>query len=244
MSRVSIIITTYRESAKPYLDLCVRSVLNLNYPREQLELVIVAPKSYAPEYPLARTVSPASTEYSMPHGLNFGIAESTAPLMFILNDDVILQRECLTPLVSWMKRLPEIGLLMPIGNDQQGRYLAETNPRGAYTLESLSRMGVSAPSLQNMGWAMRKMSALTFHDTLCLYAFMIRRECFAKVGPFDENLIGQDDIDYSLRTRQAGYLNAIAFDSLVWHAGGASNTLTTEQREKSMRIFNEKWGQV
>ena len=239
---VSVIITTYRESAKPYLDLCVRSALQLSYPRELLDIVIVAPKAYAPQYPGTRTVSPPESEYGMPRGLNYGMNASSSEYMFVVNDDVILTNNCLAPLVNWLRQSREIGLLMPIGNDQQGRYYVPLAIRGPYTAADVDSN--AAGGLMQADASLTYPPVLMFHDTLCLYAFLIRREVFAKVGPFDENLIGQDDIDYSLRMRQAGYLNAIALDSLVWHAGGASNTLTAEQREKSMRIFNEKWGEA
>lgn len=242
---VSVIVTSYQPKAKEYLDLCVRSIKNLNYPSELLDVIIVAPKSYAPEYGGVRTLSPDEPEYGMPRGLNFGMQASSGEYMLVLNDDVILTAFSLDRMLGAMR--PEVGLLMPIGNDQQGRYHIPLAHVGPYTLNDI------AASLHEdaAGWLMNQQSplfasercgGLLFADTLCLYAFMIRREVFARVGPFDETLIGQDDIDYSLRMRQAGLLNAITLDALVWHAGGASNQLTPEQREKSMRIFNEKWG--
>jgi GT2 family glycosyltransferase len=76
-----------------------------------------------------------------------------------------------------------------------------------------------------------------------LYAQLISKRVWREVGEFDENLRGQDDIDYSIRMRQAGYINAIELSSVVWHHGGVSANLTLDdnKRAEAKRIFNEKW---
>lgn len=241
LPKVSICVTSYKPSAKPYLDLCIESVKNLDYPKELLDISIVSPVNYAPKYDGVATRCPTDESYGMPFGLNFGIkyADSGSEYLFVLNDDVILTRDCLTKLVSYNSH--QIGLLMPIGNDQQGRYYLNTQgmAMGPYKLDEVTP---AARGHYLMGRQSPYPSGLILVDTLCLYAFLMHRRVWDKVGPFDENLIGQDDIDYSMRTRQAGFVNAIALDSLVWHAGGASNTLTDGQRAKSFEIFNKKWG--
>lgn len=238
LPQCSVIVTTYKESAKPYLDLCAESIRNLNYPKELLEVIIVAPRRYAPQYEGVRTISPDADDYGMPFGLNFGITAASGEYLFVLNDDVILTRNSLSNLIAYPH--PQIGLLMPIGNDQQGRYILETKPLGSGPY-NISHFPEGQPSYLK-DYDSLYPSGLLAVETLCLYAVLMHRRVWDKVGPFDENLIGQDDIDYSLRARQAGFINAIALDSLVWHAGGASNTLTDEQRKKSFEIFNKKWG--
>ena len=235
---VSVIVTSYQPKAKEYLDLCVRSIKNLNYPSELLDVIIVAPKSYAPEYEGVRTLSPDEPEYGMPRGLNFGMQASSGEYMLVLNDDVILTRNSLTPLVNMYEASETMGLLMPYGNDSNlNRYALKSPLSGPYKIEGVKAL---ADPLMNLD-SPYPLGAIIC-DTLCLYAFLIRRSVFEKIGPFDENLIGQDDTDYSIRSLHAGFVNAINIGSLVFHAGGASNQLTPEQREKSMRIFNEKWG--
>ncbi len=235
LPRVSVIITSYHAKAQAYIDLCVQSIRNLSYAKELLDVIIVAPSSYAPQYEGVRTISPPEAEYGMPRGLNFGMNASDAEFMFVLNDDVMLTRDCLQPLVSMYRGTPGIGLLMPYGNDSNlNSYALATPINGPYKIEQAPVDYMEASSPYPPG--------LIIKDTLCLYAFLISREVFDKVGPFDTGLIGQDDIDYSWRSLKAGYVNAINIASLVFHAGGASNTLTPERRDESMRIFNKKWG--
>ena len=155
---------------------------------------------------------------------------------FLINDDVILTRDCLQPLVATLQE-KAIGQFMPIGNDMQGRYFF---PEFALKL-NLASAEASERNLMNA--ENHRQPGLIIADTLCLYAQLISRRVWDDVGPFDENLTGQDDIDYSLRVRQKGYINAIELSSLVWHFGGVSAalTLTDEKRKIAMETFNKKW---
>lgn len=47
--------------------------------------------------------------------------------------------------------------------------------------------------------------------------FLTKREVIEKVGPLDESLPGGDDLDYSIRIRQAGYKLAICRRSFMLH---------------------------
>lgn len=239
--RISIIVTAYSEKSKPYLDACIRSIKNLNYPKDRIETIVVGHPKFLPQYEGVRTIAPDLEQFYPPVGLNFGInaADPMSEFMLILNDDTILTKNCLNELLAASMSLPQIGLIMPISNDQQHRYVASVGvPPGPHTLEAFE---------PNMAAIMNYESpyppALTFHETLCIYAFMISRKTIAKVGLFDESLIGQDDIDYTYRVSQAGLLNAIAFSSVIYHFGGVTSkhTFSAEAREKSFEVFNKKW---
>ncbi len=238
LPKVSIVITAYLPASKAYLDLCVQSIWNLDYPKELLETIIVAPESYHPMYEGALTISPPEPTYGCPRGLNFGIAQASNEILLVLNDDVILTKDCLKPLLNYMS-IEKLGILMPIGNDMQMRYWMPLAVSGPYRLENL---GESAKELMNAPWKMQT-PMLMLHDTLCIYAYMIRKSVHDEIGGFDESLISSDDIDFCFRLRHKGYLNAIALDSLVWHAGGASadTTFTPEMRVRGKELFDQKW---
>jgi GT2 family glycosyltransferase len=81
-------------------------------------------------------------------------------------------------------------------------------------------------------------------DKLCLFAVLIPRSTWNKIGPMDEGFnTGQSDYDYSLRARDLNIPRLIALDSVVWHFGGATseNGHTKEQREKNTAYFRAKW---
>lgn len=237
MKPVSIIITAYSMDSKAYLDLCVKSIKNLDYPGE-IEVIIVGKPDYAPMYEGCETIYPPFPQFYPPVGLNFGMNHAKHDLMLVLNDDTILTKNSLKKLVETYSQLPHIGLLMPISNDQQGRYSAMVGVQpGPMKLESLER-----PE-EIMNWDSCYPLALSYHETLCIYAFMISKRVYEAVGPFDEALVNSDDLDYTMRMNQHGYANAIAYNAIIYHFGGitADKTFTPEIREEGRQRFVTKW---
>lgn len=236
---VSIIITSYFPDSKRYLDLCIESIRNLDYEGD-IETIIVGRPDYLPEYEHVQTIAPALDKFFPPVGLNFGMKAASHELMLVLNDDTILTSGSLTALVETYTENPHVGLLMPASNDQQGRYTAWVGglmPR-AYRFEELEpikgelmKVETSYPPL------------LSYHETLCIYAFMISKANYAKVGDFDEGLMNSDDIDYTLRMVRSGLANAICYNAIIYHFGGVSadQTFTPEIRAEGARRFQVKW---
>lgn len=227
--RVSIIVTAYLPESKPYLDACIDSIRNLRY--DNFETIIVGRHDYIPQYKGMVTIVPPEKVFWNSVGLNRGAdwADPSSKYFFFLNDDVVLTRECLNELVHVLENNKTIGQLMPIGNDQMGKYSCPTF--SAPIPFDQQATGVFPP--------------VTFTaDVLCTYAVLIPREVFKAVGPYDQELLGQDDIDYSWRVALKGYKNAITTSAVVWHWGGRSAdiTLNAEKRERGRDIFNKKWG--
>ena len=81
--------------------------------------------------------------------------------------------------------------------------------------------------------------------------FLIRRECYEKVGPFDENfkIAFAEDCDYHVRLHKAG-IGAYCLDLPFLHYGSQTialadneeRRLISEQAEKNREYFYQKWG--
>lgn len=236
---VSILVTAYLEESKPYLDLCIASINNLAYDRTKIEIIVVSPHWYQPTYPGVATVIPTKEKYYNAHALNYAASIAHGDYFLFLNDDVILTRHSLTNLVEAAQQLQNQAIVMPIGNDMQQRYhLSVHIPTGPYRIENIKPV-----STQLMNLNSPYNGGFIFCETMCLYAVLVPRQIFKEVGEFDGSRQGQDDLDWTLRVRQMGYVNAIALSSLVYHAGGvsASRTFTEASRAESMKSFNEKW---
>lgn len=245
--KVSIIVTSFLEQSKPYLDLCMRSIKNLNY--DNFETIIVSPKNYTPKYDTALTVTPEKDPYFNSHALNFGAekASKDSDYFFFLNDDVILTKNCLTNLVSSAKSVGDFGLFMPVSNDMQMKYYLPIPymSSGPYRLEALeaaskdyAQVLMNADSFYNQG--------LIFSDVLCLYAVLIPRDVFSRIGEFADGW--KDDWDYTKRVVNAGLFNVICMNSLAYHAGGVSSEYTlgpldSKERMDSLKTFEQKWGE-
>lgn len=245
MPKVSIIVTAFLEASKPYLDLCIRSINNLNYP--DFETIIVSPRWYKPEYEGFRTVHPTRTDFPNAHALNFGAenADPKSEYFFFINDDVILTKNSLSALVQSAREVENTGIFMPIGNDQQGRYMWPVPwlPVGPWRIDQIKG---HEETLMNAESPYR--CGMMFHKDLCLYAVLIPRKVYEVVGGFDEGG-WKDDIDYCWRVAKLGRVNAICMNSLVYHSMGPSTSVTLGALDSQTRIddekrFNEKWERI
>ncbi len=250
MPKVSIVVITYLERSKQYLDLCIESIRRLDYPAEQLEVILVGRKSYAPTYDGVRTVWPEPEEFGNAVGLNYGLSltDPSSTHILMLNDDVILTRDSLKNMVA-MAGTDDM-LLMPISPcDNYLKYSLHfpfEHLGAAHALtERFYRYDDLAPYA---GSLMRARSiypqGAIVTDMLCLFCCLIPRSTYEKIGAFDEGFkTGQDDYDYCIRARQLNIPRLIALNVLVWHFGGvtADHTLTPEVRMANIEHFKAKW---
>lgn len=247
MPFVSIIVTSFLEQSRPYLDLCIESIKNIDYPKDRLEVIIVSPKNYEPLYDGCLTVHPTKDPYHNSHALNFGAlcSKAESEYYFMVNDDTIVTKNSLKNLVLSSQSFGDFGITMPIGNDQQFKYYLPVPyiNNGPYRIDQLKgheQTLMNAESYYNQG--------LLFFETLCLYAVLIPKNVFMHVGLFDEARSGQDDIDFTKRICSLGFYNVVAMSSLVYHAGGVTSDITlgpldSEARKQSLKSFDEKWGE-
>lgn len=70
--------------------------------------------------------------------------------------------------------------------------------------------------------------------------FMIRRSCWDRVGPFDENFRTAfcEDLDMHVRMHLAG-IHAYAIDLPFWHVGGGSQTIKRAGADEQRRIAEQ-----
>jgi len=87
-----------------------------------------------------------------------------------------------------------------------------------------------------------------FPDYSC---YLIRRECWDIVGPFDENFLGAfcEDLDHHIRIHKAG-MSAMCLELPFYHVGSATINTADEplrkdisaQAQKNREYFKKKWG--
>ncbi len=255
LPKVTVVVTTYSIKTQPYLDLCIESIRRLNYPKDKLDVILCCHKqqfhSYSKDYYKdIKVVSPIENEYGNSEGLNFGIqnASPDSEFYFILNDDVILTRNSLKNLVE---KSSDQSIMMPISPCDNYRHYSlcmgfahdgnfKILEKQFYRLPELKDFTdelIDAESIYPAGLLVMPM--------LCMFATLIPKKVWEKLGPLDENFkTGPDDIDYSIRANQAGIKLLVAIDSLVWHFGGvtADDSISVERRKKNLIYFKRKWG--
>ena len=73
--------------------------------------------------------------------------------------------------------------------------------------------------------------------------FMTRRETFADVGGFDEQLFNAYlDLDFCLKLQQDGLQTWVAADALGYHRGGVSGAIRHAMHSDVKALFFRKWG--
>ncbi len=250
---VSVVVTAFLKQNQKYLDLLIESVNRQSYPKQLIDTVVITPPGYEPSYgDHVRVLHPADhDQYSNARATNHGFQMSNQSSKYVLylNDDTILTEHAIRNLVACYERTQGLGLLMPIGNDQQGRYALFTgfHQDGGFNLFSGPlTYDQMAENKENLMRAESPYAPGIFlYDELCLYAFLIKRSLYNEVGPFDERFVrtGPDDIDYSRRVAARGARSAICLDAVIWHAGGVSAnlTMTDETRKENAIRMRQKW---
>lgn len=248
---VSIIVITWDPKNKKFLDLCIESIRNLDFPKDQLEVILVARNGYLPQYEGVKTHAPEEDQFYPARAINHGyfIASYSKPkYYFVLNDDVILTRDSLKHLVEAVgDQKIMANAISPCDNNwsnyslafgywQESKLIPMMGPSFKYEeLAQISTTLMNTSSLYGQG--------LIKQDFLCIYATLIPRTLVEAIGDWDENFkIGQDDLDYSIRAKQAGYLTVSVLNALVWHFGGVTveGSLNLRMRQENVRYFVEK----
>jgi GT2 family glycosyltransferase len=131
-------------------------------------------------------------------GINAGIKHimknegGLSKYVLFINDDIQIidqQYSWLSNMVNVMEYYPEVGAVGPISNAVMHRQSINWNEHKPYHEESV----------------------------LSGFCFLTRREVIEKIGVLDETLFGGDDVDYSIRIREAGYKLVCCRRSFVFH---------------------------
>ncbi len=248
--KVSIIVTAFLEENKRYLDLCMRSIQNLDYPKKDLDVIVVGRECFKPEYPNTTLVVTKDERYTA-EGINAGInaMHKDSKYVLYLNDDAFVTRDTLKTLIAAMEGDKVIlnalspcdsgwryKLMFPIQYNGELLYIQDR----FYEYEQLEKYFdamINAHSVYPPGHL--------YQDYLCMYATFFSRQAIDEIGLFDENFkSGQCDLDYSIRASQKGYRLGSSFNSLIWHFGGAtsSKVMDSPRRLANIKYFKQKWG--
>lgn len=232
LPRVSIVVLGYLESNRPYLEACLASVTNLDYPKELLDIVVVSDWYDGPHMRIS-TPKPGSFSRSVNAGFRAGYQKSD--FVLLLSDDTIITQDALRNMVHSCGDADVI--MAAVSNcDNYWKYII---PLPHIWPERFYRE--ISPKMQNDRSPLA--GGVLFTDTLCFYAFLIPRKTWNRVGELDERYnMGHEDTDYCNRARALGVRCVIALNALIYHAGGASESIITpEMRAANEKLFAEKW---
>jgi GT2 family glycosyltransferase len=226
---VGIVVLHWR--TREATEACLESIRAATYPAARVFLV---DNARALDDGIAERVAPVPVEILRPprnlgfaEGCDVGIAaalRSGVEYVFLLNNDAVVNRHCLDHLVSVARSTPGAGLLSPQIARQEDNMVW-------YRGGEFSLWGRGP---RHSGWRQRvdteRPPVSVDYATGC--AMLIDAAVIRQVGAFDARLFAYcEDVDLSLRARQAGYRVLVVPAALVHHA------TTYSDGRRSQRVY-------
>ncbi len=218
MPRVVVVILTHNGWANT--EACLESLAQLTY--ENYEIVVV--DSGSTDRTVARVREQFPRVAVIDLGANLGYAEGNnvgmrwalahdADYVLVLNNDVALAADCLTQLVQAAEAEPRAALVGPL-------VYHFNEPR---VIQSAGGTRTAAWHLYHRGQNEEdagQYASLEPVDWLTGCAILAKREFLETVGFLDpEYFLYQEDVDWCLRAREAGYKVLWVPQAHLWHKG-------------------------
>ena len=217
--KISIIIPNY--NGLEFLEKCFLSISKQNY-REKLDIIVVDNgsddgsieyiKEKHPEYYLIQN----KKNLGFAAAVNQGIKSSDADYIFLLNNDVVLDDNCIMNLLECMKKDENIFAVASKMIQYHDRSKID-DAGDEYTLFGwTSKVGDGKSSdLYNNGREI---------FSTCAGAGLYRRNIFNLIGYFDENFFAyMEDVDIGYRARIYGYISVYCPKAVVYHVGSSNS---------------------
>lgn len=172
------------------LQQCVDSLLRS---KGRVEIIIVnnGSSEAASSSPYVKVIN-TGENLGWEGGLVEGLKHTTSKYVVFCNDDVFLPQSSYThfvDMVEYLEAHDDVGAIGPSTNVAMG--------------------------FQNI-WSAPKNLSVTFLIGFCM---VVRREALEKAGGIDDTAPGGDDIDLSIRLRDAGYRLVCYKDAFIYHHG-------------------------
>lgn len=188
----------------------------------------------AEEFPSVSVIQ-NKTNVHYTRAMNQGIRATTGRYVFLLNDDTMLEPDCLHKLSSFMDSHPRCGGAGPMLVSPEGEYQISAQKFPTPFREIMMLSGI-AWRLRGRKWSARiqprypEPMGTQIVDWVCGGAIFLRRSILEELGCHDENyLFYRDDPDIGMRLKSAGWEVWYLPDARVVHYHGMSTVKTTSK---------------
>ncbi|MBU4251626.1 MAG: glycosyltransferase, partial [Candidatus Omnitrophica bacterium] len=212
MPLVSIITVNY--NGKRFLGDCFSSLLNLNYPKNKLEIFMVdngsnddSVKYMKNKFPMIRIINNSENNYAKAN--NLGIKAAKGGYIALINNDIKVDKNWLINLITAIQKDASIGalgskilfmdgLIQSVGHQEYPNYYwgdigFREEDKGQYN---------------------------TYKEviSICGCSVLYRKKCLKNVGLLDEDFnMYMEDVDMALRCRNKGWKLFTCPDSVIQH---------------------------
>ena len=230
---VSVIVPTYNR--KGTLERALNSILSSNYPSDKLEIIVIDDASIdgtsdyiKRRFPRVKIIR-NNNEMGIAKSRNVGLTESSGQLLFLIDDDNIIDSQTIAELVNAFSKDPALGIIGPA-------MYYYTSPKRIWC------MGIRRSYLTSITTFLYRDyedNGSYFSDIIQSddfpNAFMLSRKLIDDIGLFDELSFPfhYEEADLGRRARDAGYKVVCNPRAKVWH----DIALPEHQKEKA-RLYH------
>ncbi len=158
---------------------------------------------------------------------------ASGEFLLLLNPDTVLTEDCFTPQLDFLKENPQVGISIPKVLNKDGTFQKQCRRGEARPIEVIGYilgLGQLFPKNRKLNGYLQswlpedQVAEVKAVSGSCMF---IRRKTWEEVGPFDERFFAyQEDSDYCMRAREAGWKVMYVPLSQIIHYGGKGGSGT------------------
>lgn len=198
IKKVSVICPVFNE--EKFIEACIMSIIEQDYPQDAMEIIFVDGRStdhttdiirrYIQDYPFMKLID--NPERIVPYALNRGLQEAKGEVIMRLDGHCTYPTNYISELVKYLYQLnaDNVG---GVWNTQPAK---DTPVCQAIALASSHPFGV--------GGSMHKIGVSKIIETDTVPFGCYKREVFEKTGPFDTDLVRNQDDEFNGRLLNLG----------------------------------------
>ena len=180
-------------------------------------------KEHHPEISLTRN----QANLGFTRGNNQAMEMAKGDFILLLNPDTFLTEDCFGPQLDFLRENPDVGIAIPKVLNADGSFQQQSRRGDARLVEVFGyflKLGKLFPKNKALNGYLQswlpvdEVAEVKAVSGSCMF---IRREVYEKIGGLDERFFAyQEDSDYCLRARQAGWkVMYVPLSSIIHYAG-------------------------
>jgi len=213
---VSVVIPTYNR--KEALAREIQSILHCDYPHDRLEITVIDDACTDGTYHFIREkfdkiqVLRNDVEKGLAACRNIGIKKSCGDLIFVIDDDNVVDKSAITELVMAIRSDDNLGMVAPL-------MLYLNSPNRIWCACVKRNYATSITTFPYRDRTLEASLPKIMESDDFPNAFMVKRSMITNIGLLDENnfVIHYDEADFGIRARRAGFKIAGISSARIWH---------------------------
>ena len=230
--KVSIIFPNLNGN-KGLLSALFSSIEKSSYPKDKIETIMIDNNSTDDSVKFVEKkfhnfkLIKLKKNQGFAKAVNIGAKRSSGKYLFVTNNDVELEKNCIKNLVQFLVHNPKVGVVGARVNDYKNRSQIACSALAYSFFTGNFVMSAKFDQIQNSDWVIG--------CSMCT-----SRSLWKKLSGFDEKFFfSGEELDFCLRAKYLGYKIIYNPKALLWHVGSATSKKRT-YTPHSFEIYKSK----